>query len=361
MSGETVADIELGRTDKNGLAIEAIYHKVDRTYVIYANTARLAIQYADEETLAKEQRLALAHLAPLRGEINGLIDGWRSGMQRLFRKRRDIAVQARARRYDRRTADALVVALQGDQASAEVLLQGIKTEIIDERTSTGRAVYIAFAGVAALVVFAVLGLLDWWGHPAFVSDLHLWKMASLGCLGAFFSIATMTNNRTIRSDLRTRDNIIDASIRILIGAISSIVLLSLYRTGIVSFDIGNLGASEENPHFLIIVGFLAGFSERLVGDLLTTQVEGAVRAVASTRTPASIAAETAGAAEGKGVANETNPLGRIAATTEAQKPDDPYPGDEDTDASISETDWDQSEATDDTELPTATGGVETKP
>ncbi|TCQ16397.1 hypothetical protein [Rhizobium sp. PP-CC-3G-465] len=360
MTSFTVADIKLKAIDKSGLSIEAIYHVADETYAIYANQARLAIQYADDPKLATEQRLALAHLAPLRGEIHGLIDGWRNGLDTLFGSWRRDKLKARARRYDRRTADALVVALQGDQASAEVLLQGIKAEILDERMSTGRAEYVVFAAIAASIVFILLGGLHLSGFPAFIAKYEIWKASTLGCLGAFFSIATMTSNRTVRSDLKLRDNFIDAFLRILIGAISAIVLFSLFRSKIVTLEVGAASTANIEPYFLVVVGFLAGFSERLVGDLLTNQVEARLTTATSNRTQASVAAETAGAAEAKASVNERNPLGK--ATVEASVYGEPEATDrhEHDDTCLCDSGWDEDEATDDIELPEATGGVESK-
>ncbi len=77
MSGETVASIVVGEKDYTGLPITAVYSKVSNVYAVYCNPERVMVQFADDAELGSKQRLALAHLAPLRGEINGIIDGWR--------------------------------------------------------------------------------------------------------------------------------------------------------------------------------------------------------------------------------------------------------------------------------------------
>jgi hypothetical protein len=364
MNGEFVADIIKGQTDMTGSTIETVFSKVSNTYAVYGTAERVMVQYADDAKLGSEQRLALAPLNPIRGEINGLIDGWRSGS--LINSDRKKLI---ANRFDRRTADALTVALQGDQAHAATLLRAVKADLLDERTSVGRAEYLVMAIICGIVMFLGLGWLSTPAQPAsatgapadVLSGNYIGLTAGLGCLGALFSIALGIRTRQIRTDLRRRDNLIDAVLRIFIGAISAVILFSLLKSELVPLDIGESGfdfgaLSSTATHVAILVAFLAGFSERLLGDLLGTAVIPALSVQgADAETAHRILAPTT-------EANEKNPRGRdLTDTTEAV--DDQVDrekhvhGDEGIDNCVCDIPLLPEEATDDTELPEASGGI----
>jgi hypothetical protein len=130
MNGEKIADIRRGAEDFTGSKIVTIFSLAPETYAIYVNEDRVVVQYADDPELADRQRRVVALLAPVRGEISSLIDDWRDHRWAYYRNK--------ARRYDRRTADALIVALQGDGETAKTLLQAVRNDILDERSSLGR-------------------------------------------------------------------------------------------------------------------------------------------------------------------------------------------------------------------------------
>lgn len=330
------------------------------------------IQYADDQALGIEQRRALAPLNPLRGEINGLVDGWRNSA-----RSKD---KCRARLFDRRTADALTAALQGDKVHGEELLKAVKADVIEERVSIGRVEYLRYAVLAALGVFALFGAVAVWGGAGwplanFVRSDDIWLAAGVGSLGALFSIAIGIRSREIRTDLQRRDNIADAILRVGIGAVSAIILFSLVRSRFI--EISGLaidGADGVATHAAIIVAFLAGFSERLVGNFLTRAADGvAGAAVGGAAGMTSAAAQAAAQTEVE--ATETNPRGKLevemrAAAGSPQAAaggggggdraghDHDHDHDESADGCVCDITVADEEVTDDAELPEATGGVE---
>lgn len=364
MNGEFVADITKGQTDMTGSTIETVFSKVSNTYAVYGTAERVMVHYADDAKLGSEQRLALAPLNPVRGEINGLIDGWRSGSLINSDRKKYIA-----RRFDRRTADALTVALQGDQEHAGTLLKAVKADILDERISLGRAEYLIVAGVCAIVMFVVL---TWISTPTgapianpAVGDIlvgnHIGLAAGFGCLGAIFSIALGIRTREIRTDLRRRDNFIDAVLRIFIGAMSAIILFSFLESELVALSLGNSkfelgGASTTATHVAILVAFLAGFSERLVGNLLSTA---SIVGIGLTDAENTAKQTSQSVVE----ANEQNPRGRDfadEASDNNQAQNDPEAHahhDQGIDNCVCDVPLTPEEVTDDTELPEASGGI----
>jgi hypothetical protein len=319
--GEKVADIRLEKKDFMGEPIEAIYSKVSRTYAVYGTPKRVMVQFADDDDLGAEQRRALSPLHPLRGEINGLLDVWRhDGGPRACDN------QTRVRIFDRRTADALTVALQGDQAHARTLLEEVKADILEEQMSMGRVNYLltaTFCAVSVFLAFVLLSVADSRGavHPtvgSFIALNKIWLAAGFGSLGALFSIALGIRSREVRPDLQRRDNILDAILRIMIGVVSAIVLFSLLRSQLVSLGFGGdridfAVGNGTAVHLAIIVAFVAGFSERLVGNYLT-------RATLDDRRASASAASAQQHATRETESNERNPLGRKELNQDRAEP-----------------------------------------
>ena len=105
MGGSTVAEIVKDETNLAGAPILTVYAKVHKTYAIYRTEEGFVIQFADDERLGRRQRRALAPLNSIKGEINGIIDGWRSSTSP--------DKEAKAKLFDRRVADALHRRLPG--------------------------------------------------------------------------------------------------------------------------------------------------------------------------------------------------------------------------------------------------------
>ncbi|MDQ0320359.1 hypothetical protein QO002_002497 [Pararhizobium capsulatum DSM 1112] len=361
MSGTNVAEIIKGQTDFTGAEILTVYSKVSNTYAVYGTEERVMVQFADDEKLGSEQRLALAPLNPVRGEINGLIDGWRKTST--FRSHGNAS---KAKRFDRRTADALTVALQGDQAHAEELLRGVKADILEERTSIGRTEYLIVATISTVIVFFLFWLFsrsaasaDSVSFGGFIAQNDIWLAVNLGCLGALFSIALGIRSRDIRTDLQRRDNVVDAILRVMIGAVSAVILFSLFKSELVSVKLGDQavsldGTGGKTMHAAIIIAFLAGFAERLVGDFLSTTV----LAGQSATTEVAVKA----AAEAKEGASEQNPRGKQAADERRAPPVidsvSHLHDDDGSDSCVCDLDLVADESTDDVELPEASGGIE---
>jgi hypothetical protein len=151
MSGSKIVSIVVNGTDSTGAVILTVYSKVDPIYAVYRTAERVVVQFADSHSLGAEQRKALSPLNSLRGEINGLIDGWRASDEH--------DTQVKAVLFDRRVADALITALQGDPVHAQMLLAAIKEDVLEERTSRARVQYLAAAVATALgliVLFAFM-------------------------------------------------------------------------------------------------------------------------------------------------------------------------------------------------------------
>ena len=128
----------------------------------------------------------------------------------------------------------------------------------------------------------------------------------------FFSIAIGIRNRTVLVDLRQWANFQDAVLRMVIGMIAAMVLVMLIESGAIHFSVGDAklpddlpaGASVFKPWlYILLAGFLGGFSERLVPDMLDKLSNESVAQAGNPSppaNPASAAAPSASAVPGPG-------------------------------------------------------------
>ena len=340
----TVADLKRDQPNSMGDMVVVIYGFKPPEYAVYGTETRILVQFADDVQSESKQRKAMVPLNPVRGEINGLINGWRLHKYRNLRRK--------ASRYDRRVGDALVVALEEDIESAASLLRVIKQDIIDERTAWARFEYLSAAFILSLIC---IGLAVIFARDVLAGDL--WLAAAAGSIGAFFSISLAIRGRTVLTDLQRTSNIMDASLRIIIGFIAASVLIALVTSQVVTVGLGDakLGLPADKPWlFVLIIGFIAGFSERFVPDLLA-------KATASTQTPPSpsmqLPSQKPIAAGGVGSSSSDTPPELKNEDKEVK--DDPLQQEEEVDHCLCGLDVSDTEATLDTELPATAGGVVT--
>jgi hypothetical protein len=255
-----VDDVKLNVTDAASARVIEVYAKNSDRYAVYRTPTRVVVQFGDDPGLAAIQRASLAPLNPLRGQINGLIDGWRPG---------------RAKRFNRGVADGMVMALEGDIPGATAVLEMVKAEIIEVRTSWARFSYLLTAMATSVLVVALMIICF---SPVVRQIINLpeggqgvWLAGGAGALGAFFSIATAIRGRTVLTDFQWADNTVDAVLRVVIGVISGIILYCMLKARLINFGVVvPEGAVTETEAwmFVTVLGFTAGFLERLVPDLL---------------------------------------------------------------------------------------------
>jgi len=279
-----VSDLMIGKHDGAGSVVTAVYAKNPPHYAVYRTDERVRINFADTDAQAKAQRDALAPLNPICGEINGLIDGWR------FSQR--ASPKGAAKRYDRRVADALTNALQGDVDGALKLLTAVKTDITDERIAWARFQYLIVASSTMLLIALAV-----WQLIGFSTTPGQWPIAFAlagGVAGAFFSTAIALRGRTILTDLHWQTNAADAVLRIIVGAMAAVMLISLAQLNAINLSMGDVKLSGVNANAwlnALVLAFVAGFSERLIPDLLQKSALGGA-APAVLKAPAGLSPTT---------------------------------------------------------------------
>ena len=361
-----VADLCRNHLDSTGVMVEQVYTKVEGLYAVYRTEERIVIQFSDDQAQGADQRKSLSDLYVPRGEIDTLLDE--------MRETRDKLRLSRARRYERRLADALTLGLQGQSNQALAEVERLKQDLLEERKSSARQFYLLASlavGAPLILLIALLssGLFDFGlSGPQRVVANSMWFAAAVGTVGAFFSTAMAIRNREIEPSISLQDTMLDAGLRMLVGALSGALVYALVKAGAFAMKIGNADINDSEAFssggadwlLVLLVAFIAGFLERLVPNLLAKASAGEVKQTKTTISSRSAAEDAA--------SSELNPLGQPAGGQPAPgAPTDPAdPADESDDPESGEdlcTDrpGTPEHVTQDVELPETLGGVEEAP
>jgi hypothetical protein len=254
----TVAEIVAGVKDGRGEPIDYVYFK--RThYAVYRSGARVVTAYSDDTTIADQQ---IADVSSLHQQRDHLLNLTAELPQKM---------KGAKEHYCAQIADALRLGLEKQLPAAKAVLEEAVRDALETQARIGRLIYLKWAAGMSLVVAAVL--ISTGGNSiADRGPIHLLLMApGAGAIGALLSIAIGIRARTVAIDGNWQANAMDAAVRVLIGIISSAVLFLLLNSGILAdIQAGGVKITGNDIQWqaAVIVGFAAGFLERLVPDLL---------------------------------------------------------------------------------------------
>ena len=179
--------------------------------------------------------------------------------------------------------------------------------------------------------------------------IDLWHGFAGGATGAFFSIALAIRGRTILTDLYLTSNLMDAVLRVVVGAIGGVVLVALILAGFVRFHLGDSSPDEYQRIHILIVAFVAGFAERLVPDLLAkADARTGERPIVRQPEPIVPPAETLPGGA---------PQDRMADASTVSDEEDLVPEQSQEDDCVVDAPIEDDEVTNDEDLPRASGGI----
>lgn len=258
-----VSDIRKGQLDCRGEKVDFVYVRRRNCFAIYRSSGRILVQYADKEDDAKKQIANIAELLPLRDRLQYLVS--------------DLASP---HAYQWQIAESLRLGLDGQKEAAKHTMQGAIDNIMAMRVSQGRTTYLLYAGLSVILVIALLAattaaiVFIKGSDPGFGLD-SLMQATGSGAMGALLSTAIALRARTLATDGSWKSNIVDSAARIMIGVISAAILYLFLASGLVgSFSLPT--ESDKVWKVVLLAGFLAGFLERLVPDLLENKLAPAV-------------------------------------------------------------------------------------
>ncbi len=359
MSQFSVEDVVQGQRDSNNREVLDVYARQADRYAVYQTERRVVIAYSDDPLVQKIQRKRLAALAVQRSEIDGMLGPWReksAGYNRLVQT---------ALQFDMRVASALIEALEGEVDTARAILAQIKADIGGEMASRARLSYVCWTMVSALAVLSVclivFAVSDRFLGQKLIPDSDRLKLLAgmgTGILGALYSIATRIEQRALSNDLRRLDSFTDSFVRLSLGAMGAFIFICFLISGAIEINFGadiRPGADGKGGanfiYLVLIAGFLAGFVERLVPDLLNSYSITARKEPPPP--PATLGSPGANAADKAAQAADPEARSDIAAEDALTNP--PTPGDEIDGCDVHLDDAHQ--VTADEDLPPSSGGV----
>lgn len=267
---ERVPRLKIGDEDGCGRRIDNIYF-MRNEYIIYCAVRptdsdaekHVIVYYSDNESTATQQIAAVAELVPLRNQLQFLLVGL-----------------PEHERYYVRIAEAFRLGLEQEADVAKRTLEETVAEVKSILEDRGRQTYVGQSMPRAAIGAGVL-----WVSAAFLlgqagadSPLHAVGNASLsggaGAVGALLSIAISVRARTLDTQGSNGSVKMDALLRVLIGIISGTILCLMAQTGALpELTVNDLtfGGGKVEWGVALVLGFCAGFLERLVPDIVAKQ------------------------------------------------------------------------------------------
>jgi len=263
-----VADLSIGSIDLLGEPVERLFSRVDPLYAIYESRDRVLIQFADDPALATLQRARLTTLATMRARIDSLITrADRGGSKR------------GSGTYQARIAEALACALNDEIGPAIAILGAIEHDLSAEvaRRAIVRQLLIGFGASATIAATCAAFL----ALDALLSGNRFLAAAIGGAIGAFASYSLRARDIVAAEDVGNPERSLSVILAIITGTLAAVVLQGLFSSGVIGVAVGGLVFGAGSPLVLaLLASFVAGFSERLVPDLLVrAEVVGSTREV----------------------------------------------------------------------------------
>lgn len=226
------------------------------------------MHYAFKTTLPNEAaKVMRARLCPVAAQIARLVDNLSGTISRFSRRRR--RERERERAFDL-MARAMAFAFEGEKAHAQAILDELEAEITLRRDSKHRMYYV-FANTYSFLLIASIGVVMKStgslivGPPLqFGPEIVVIDVLLFGALGAFFSVVYDIKGVTVHHAITTMEMFFSGAVRIFVGVIAAAVVILLVGGG---WMLGGLGDSSMLWSVLLL-GFSAGFAERLVPNAL---------------------------------------------------------------------------------------------
>lgn len=174
-----------------------------------------------------------------------------------------LAITGEKGKYQYNIASVYAICFNGDPDGAKDLIKVIfEQSNLNDRTRTmGKINYLAYCLGIALVGIVVCICLQYNLNPTYAAALLYTKIAVLGSIGGFISIAIKVSRADMNFDKNTTLQILSAISREFIGIFSALAIYLFIRSNLV---IGVL--SSANPAVFYAFAILAGFSETFVPD-----------------------------------------------------------------------------------------------
>ncbi len=257
-----VANIHVGKPDGRNEVVDYVYFK-RKDYAIYRCQDKIIVCYSDDTKAATDQISKIAELISLRDQLQYLT----------------MNLGNLANCYRESIAEALRLGMEGKIDVAKQALTAAIDDVKETMARKSRVIYLLYAAPVAAVTAAVFfGIGLSCKEPLF---RHMFIATGAGAVGGLLSIAIAIRQRTVVSDGYMSSNFVDATVRLMMAVISATALFLILYSGVlheVTVGGAKLSGKSIDGAVAFLVGFAAGFLERLVPDLLQKTEGGSTHA-----------------------------------------------------------------------------------
>ncbi|WP_170325993.1 hypothetical protein [Ruegeria arenilitoris] len=275
-------DLKAGGFDPRGREVLDILWAVNE-FKIYKTRSGISPFFCDDPEQARHQKMAYLKLGSGIAEFNHLIQiltrfrAWRSERPMPARKAENLVF------YERELARCIAQALLGQEETAKTSLDGLRDRLASRLSNRGRVIHL-FVNIVmvVLIIFGSFLLACLGAFSAFEFDSEEIRLALvMGSIGALFSTTVRLQSMKVDPGVVWYMHLVYAFQRVAVGALGALILYFGIKAGILQGLFSGSGASGQTeiipaPYWLSFVCILAGFSERLVPNLLEAKSNEAI-------------------------------------------------------------------------------------
>ncbi|MEM6489225.1 MAG: hypothetical protein AAF677_13335 [Pseudomonadota bacterium] len=268
-----LANVRTGSADKRDREILDVLWAVAE-YKIYKTARGISPHFADDDGDAATQRQHYLALGRELAEMNHLIQLVAPPYVKWLFRRLGVEI-AQLTYYEREMARGIAQALEGDPEQGRATLTALARRVERRIENRGRVMYFAVTVVvSSLIMAGGVALLE---DQANIDWQQIGIATVMGALGALFSAAAGLKAMKIDTASTTLMSWIYGAQRMLVGVLGAVVLYFALRAGffegIVPTAVDGSGTVDADK--LAFLSILAGFSERLVPNLLDRESDAA--------------------------------------------------------------------------------------
>jgi|GEM_PF-5021234 len=289
-------DIVVGALDPRGRRIIDIFWAVNE-FKIFKTAKGISPCFSDDPDIAAQQKLNYVALGDGIASFNHVV-GIHETPGPFGRAKQNAAkafdvnpinVQAALERvyepvnhFERELARCLAQALMGDPQTAKrslnALLERIEAKLSNRARVNHIAVSFVLTAFVSIGVYLLILRTDISSYSSkFGFDLNDIGLAvMMGSIGALFFTAVRLRQMAVDPHVESKMHFIYGGLRILVGTIAAVILYFGFRSGILAdvfqpFEFDPEKDADVRPHWLAFISILAGYSERLVPNLLNSR------------------------------------------------------------------------------------------
>lgn len=279
-------DLYAGEEDPRGRLVLDILWSV-KEFRIYRTEQGISPFFSDDDDIGAVQKRSYLQLGEDIARFNHLLK--MLPPQLLLRHFRGTDTMTATRvQFERELARCMAIAFLDQVDTAKTALASVLARLESIIANRARVIHIGVTSALVIIVWLILfsgraGDSDWVSALSWSLELlfpgngsFICLALAMGSLGALFSTAIGLKNMEIDAAVNVQMHFVYSSIRVLVGALAAFILYFGVKSGILDGLFRAVPASAEdkiNIYWLCFVSIIAGFSERLVPNLLKARAD----------------------------------------------------------------------------------------